>query len=101
MRDLFARWADAAAVTPPGNPGNPEVTSRGYRKTSSEINQVTSVTSVTSENKSPRHVRDDQGLTDAYEERAAILEHDAHARRDEAESLAWYDVYGATRSACR
>lgn len=40
------------------------------------------------------HVRDEQDMRDDYEERAAILEFDAHLPRAEAERRAWDEVFG-------
>ncbi len=98
MHDLFARLVGLAApVTPAGNPGNPDASGRGYRNHPCEINAVTPVTSVTPENQRQPHAHapspDQADLTDAFEERAAILEFDAGLSRAEAERRAWQEVF--------
>ena len=94
MRDLFARLVGVNPVTPLGYPGYPDVLGRGNRETSYNINAVTLDTPVTPENGLPRPIPDHTDLMDAYEERAAILEFDAHLPRAEVERIAWHEVFG-------
>lgn len=97
MPDLsrFAAFASGFGVTPPAcntcNTCNTVAPAQVLQESISDISAVAPVTPVTPGNSD---AADESDLIDAYEERAAIMEFDGNMSREEAERLAWADIFG-------
>jgi len=94
MPDLsrFAAFASRAGVVSPAcSTCSTVAPGQVLQKNTNEIRGVSPVAPVAPRN---GHAVLESDLIDAFEERAAIMEYDGGMSREEAEAMAWADVFG-------
>jgi len=95
MPDLsgFAAFASRAGVVSPAcSTCSTVAPGQVLQENANEISDVSPVSPVAPRKSDAVHESD---LIDAFEERAAIMEYDGGMSREEAEAMAWADVFGS------